>query len=249
MTAIKKLMIAIVLASCLMPAATVYAMDSDSDSDKEDGEKQKPVFTPEQIEQANKDLLLAFYNDSLEQVKAALKNGAEINKSSNTCTPLGLAAMGAGNCEIPNCNLEIVKLLLRKKANVNGYEDMQHTYPKLIDPPLRIAISYGASPELVKMLIFAKADCNALCPIEAYHRRNVIGLDKEGNTALALAIKLKREQPIIEAQAELTLNPQRITLTQDFLLEGPVPVTDIIDIISDYAELPFAAKKAKKPKK
>ncbi len=89
-------------------------------------------------------LINAAKENDFEGIKKAVKSGASIKKSG------GMALLWACN----HCNLEAVKYLLSKRANVNAKEEKGGT-------PLHIATQSGCI-EAMKMLIQLKANINAV---------------------------------------------------------------------------------------
>jgi len=112
-------------------------------------------------------------DNRIEKVKKALKNGIDVDiKGENSCTPLHYA------CQ--NSNLQIVKLLLLNRANVNAKNRYSTLYP-IFDT--LTAINQENSFSILKLLIEAGADINKV--------------DSFGNTALHYAVE-RGNQKLIE---------------------------------------------------
>lgn len=110
----------------------------------------------------NEKLINSIYNEDLEQVKECLAKGANVNYIS----PLGEIPLREAT--IKN-NLELVKFLVSKGADVNLYDDNDFS-------SLMIAARYEKSYDIAKYLIDKGADVNAKTT------------DKR-NTALTVAIR------------------------------------------------------------
>lgn len=85
---------------------------------------------------------------SLEQVKEAIKQGADVNaRHEMGWTPLMIAALS-------NNNPEIIKALIKAGADINAQDNFGST-------PLMFAASRNKNPEVISALLHAGSDVNA----------------------------------------------------------------------------------------
>ena len=108
-------------------------------------------------------LNMAVYAEDIDSVRRLIEVGADVNLTDKRCwRPLGLAIIG-------NCPVEIIQLLIDKKAEIN-YHNTYYDY----ETPLLMAIKYNRK-QVVQILLNAGADPQAT--------------DKKGENALNYAIR------------------------------------------------------------
>lgn len=131
----------------------------------------------------NKQLLKAVSKNELDEVQRLIESGADIESQAGFFylrqTPLGIASF--------NGNLDVVKYLLDKGANVNVLDSARAT-------PLYNAVRYSKSVDIVRLLMQRGADPN----IE----------DREGYSALMYARK-KKKQYLVRIMEEKVVMPPK----------------------------------------
>ncbi|MDE7141089.1 MAG: ankyrin repeat domain-containing protein [Treponemataceae bacterium] len=111
--------------------------------------------TPEQVAERTKLLYEAIRIDNLEQAKSCIKAGADVNKGGNSALRIAV------ECD----RADMIKLLVKSKANVNGKDGKGYT-------ALMHAAQQGTT-DIARLLIKSGADVNARTD--------------NGNTALMIA--------------------------------------------------------------
>jgi ankyrin repeat protein len=161
----RDLLFTIVLTGFLIPTAVIHAMDADDKITAAQAQEQAREM--QRRERANASLFEAIETNNAGLAERAVKEGADIEKSScSEYSPLSLAVMAG--------NVTIVDILLDAKADINAKEAQRANFH--LASPLGEAACYG-NVGLVKRLLDGKADIHSLEGVSPLIRASMSGED------------------------------------------------------------------------